>query len=83
MAVSVGQEVVLIGGEVANQNTAKNSVESYNVLTNSWRTLSPLQVGRHGGAAAVLNNKIHVVSGSEGKGGGPESTVHEVMDIQF
>jgi len=83
MAVSVGPEVVIIGGEVHTQTRAEDSVESYNVNTNTWRALSPLQVGRHGGAAAVINNQIHVVSGSENKGGGPESTVHEVLDIRF
>ena len=83
MAVSVGQEVLLIGGEIQNSGTAKDSVESYNVITNTWRALSPLQIGRHGGAAAVINNKVHVVSGSEGRGGGPESAVHEVLDVQF
>ena len=81
MSVAVGNEVVLIGGEVADSGDAKDTVESYNVVSNTWRQLGSLQVGRHSGAAAVLNSKIHVVSGSERKGGSPESVAHEVLDI--
>jgi len=82
MAVTVDQEVIFIGGEAGNSIDAKTTVESYNVVTNTWRQLSPLQVGRHSGGAAILNNEIHVISGSEKKGGSPESIAHEVIDIR-
>ncbi len=79
MTVTVGQEVIVIGGEVGNNSIAKNTVESYNVISNTWRKLTPLQIGRHSGAAAALNNKIHVIAGSKKKGGSPETTAHEVL----
>ena len=79
MTVAVGNEVIVIGGETKGFNYAREHVEAYNVVTDSWRQLSPLQVGRHGGVAAVMNSAVHVVSGSERKGGAPESTVHEKM----
>lgn len=82
MTVAAGQEVIVIGGEVGSSGDAENTVESYNVVSNTWRTLSPLQTGRHSGAAVIIGSKIHVVSGSEKKGGSPESTAHEVLDFK-
>ncbi|MEM7259508.1 MAG: kelch repeat-containing protein, partial [Pseudomonadota bacterium] len=81
MTVAVGSEVIVIGGETATPGDAKDDVEAYNVQTNQWRSLKPLSVGRHSGAAAVLGDKIHVVSGSERRGGAPESDVHETLKI--
>ncbi len=81
MTVTVGQEVVVIGGEVGTDGNAENTVESYNIINNTWRQLSPLQIGRHSGAAVILNDSIHVISGSEKKGGSPESTAHEVLNF--
>ena len=81
MTVSVGADVIVIGGESAGIATARDTVEAYNVLSNSWHTLDSLGTGKHGGAAAVLNEKIHVVSGSENLGGAPESTSHETLGI--
>jgi len=79
MTVAAGDEVVVIGGETGSSDNAKATVESYNVASNTWRQLASLKIGRHSGAAAVLNNEIHVISGSEKKGGSPESTAHEVI----
>lgn len=81
MTVSVGQEVIVIGGESVSQVSAHQNVEAYNVTTNSWRTLKSLKQGRHSGAAAVVAGAIHVASGSENRGGAPESTTHESLSI--
>jgi N-acetylneuraminic acid mutarotase len=81
MAVPVGDEVIVIGGEVKSPRPAKDDVEAYNVKTNKWRSLEPLSVGRHSGAAAVLEGKVHVVSGGERRGGSSESTMHETLKI--
>ena len=81
MTVAAGNEVIVIGGEVSNETDAKTTVESYNVLNDTWRQLSPLIVGRHSGAATILNNEIHVISGSERRGGSPESIAHEVLNF--
>ncbi len=81
MTVRVGNEVVVIGGETAEPGLAQKEVEAYNVNSNSWRSLQSLNVGRHSGAAAIVNGQIHVVSGSERRGGSPESVVHEVLPI--
>jgi len=81
MTVSVGEEIIVIGGESDQINRARDKVEAYNVNSDTWRTLQPLNTGRHGGAAAVLGDKIHVVSGSERRGGSPESREHETLAI--
>ena len=81
MTVAVGQEVIVIGGEVLSELNAKTTVESYNVVSDTWRKLPSLKIGRHSGAAVILNNEIHVISGSERRGGAPESTAHEVINF--
>ena len=81
MTVVAGDEVVVIGGEVANETDAKTTVESYNVVSDTWRQLASLKIGRHSGVTTILNNEIHVISGSERRGGSPESTAHEVMNF--
>ena len=83
MTVTVGDEIIVIGGEALNSpaNLAKKQVEAYNVKSNNWRSLQPLKIGRHGGGAAVIGDLLHVVSGSEKIGGAPESTAHEVIKI--
>ena len=81
MAVTVGSEVLVIGGESSGRSTAHNEVEAYNVNTNSWRALSPLQQARHSGAAARLEDGVHVVVGATTIGGANETTSHESLSI--
>ena len=80
-SVGVGNEVIVLGGEAAGQSSAFDVVEAYNVNTNSWRTLSPMLVGRHSGAAGIIGNRLHMVAGSGGVGGAPELTSHESLLI--
>jgi N-acetylneuraminic acid mutarotase len=79
MTVAVGDEVVVIGGESTVTSAAHRNVEAYNVRSDRWRVLKPLNTGRHSGAAVVLGRSIHVVTGSENRGGAPESTSHEIL----
>jgi N-acetylneuraminic acid mutarotase len=39
------------------------SLEAYDPAGNSWQTLQPMPVSRHGLAGAVLGNRLHMVSG--------------------
>ncbi len=80
MTVSTGSEVVVIGGESGSSAIAHNDVEALDVTTGQWRRLQPLIIGRHGGGAVALDNKIHVVSGNTVRGGGAETPTHEVLD---
>jgi len=81
MAVSFGNEVVVIGGETLGSAAAHRDVEAFNVLTGKWRKLQPLLEGKHSGGAVVLGDKIHVVSGNTTRGGGNESINHETLEF--
>ncbi len=81
MSVAVGDEVIVIGGESKSKVNAHNDVEALNVKTGKWRKLQPLLVGRHSGGAALLDNKVHVISGNTTRGGGNESTSHETLRL--
>jgi hypothetical protein len=79
MTVAVGDEVVVIGGESTAGTGAHRNVEAFNVNTGRWRSLDDLRTARHGGAAGVLNGVIHVVAGNTKRGGGRETSDHEVL----
>ena len=79
-SVAVGNFVVVIGGE-STQDLAHNETEALNTLTNTWTTLDPLVVGRHGTQAVVHNGDIYIASGAGEKGGGPELDSHEIMEV--
>ena len=79
MTVSQSSEVIIIGGESSATDNAHKNVEAFDVQTGSWRTLKPMLVGRHGGAAAIIDGALHVVSGSEKRAAGRETRSHEVL----
>lgn len=79
MTVAHGSDVLVIGGESMASGFAHNNVEAYNVHSKKWRKLKSLNTGRHGGAAAFVNGDLHVVTGSERRAAGRESTSHEVL----
>jgi N-acetylneuraminic acid mutarotase len=79
MAVGLGSELVVIGGESLASSNAHNAVEAFDIFSRSWRRLNPLPTPRHGGAAAVINQNIHVVAGSKQRGGAPETEAHEIL----
>ena len=81
MVVTVGNEAVVIGGEVAGSRAALDTVQAYNVILRKWRTLKPLNTGRHSGGAVVVGNAIHVVSGNTTIGGGSETQSHEKLTL--
>ena len=78
-SLTIGKYVVVIGGESV-QDLAHNEVEALNTETDSWISLDPLVVGRHGTQAAFLDDKIYVTAGAGMKGGSPELTSIEVFD---
>ncbi len=81
MAVSYGEEIIVIGGEASQGVAALKTVEAYNVTTNKWRTLNSLRTARHSGGAAIVGNAIHVVSGNTTTGGGNETQSHEKLNL--
>jgi N-acetylneuraminic acid mutarotase len=70
-AVAVlGNELLVIGGESLAQTLAHNQNEALNVSNNTWRTLDPLQQGRHGTQAIVNNGGVYIATGSHRRGDG-------------
>ena len=65
----IGNEVIYIGGE-KNSGSANDETEALNVNNGTWRTLTPLNRGRHGTQAIVNNENIWIASGSPNRGGG-------------
>jgi len=78
-AVALGSKIVIIGGE-SPQKLAHNQTEAFDVRTQTWSTLAPLQTGRHGTGAVVYKNKVYTAAGSANQGGGPELNTMEVME---
>ena len=81
MVVQVGNEAVVIGGEIGTSTMGLSTVQAYNVVSRKWRRLKSLNLGRHSGGAAVIANAIHVVSGNTTRGGGAETQSHEKLDL--
>ena len=72
MAILYNNDILVIGGESINQNTAHNEVEGLNVYTHLWKTYPPLVQGRHGTGVVLYKNDLYVVSGCGNRGGSPE-----------
>ena len=60
-----GRRIYVAGGEVTTQELvgAFRAIEAYDPLTDSWSTLPPMPMPRHGAAGAVIGNRLYLVSG--------------------
>ncbi len=73
----IGDDILVIGGE-REAGSAKDETEALNTVTGNWRTLTPLNDGRHGTQAITNNGGVYVVAGSPNRGGGQQAS-HEVF----
>jgi len=82
--------IYVAGGEVRDQKLwgTFRVVEAYEPATNSWSTLPPIPIPRHGHAAAVIGNRLHVVSGDVQSLGGSkppgiqiETDLHDALEL--
>ncbi|MCP5117834.1 MAG: galactose oxidase, partial [bacterium] len=69
-----------MGGETA-QKPAHAETQRLDAKTGKWTQQAPLNRGRHGTQAAVINNKIYIAAGSGNRGGGPELSSTEVFSL--
>tara|TARA_R110002073_G_scaffold149182_1_gene302636 strand:- start:10643 stop:10945 length:303 start_codon:yes stop_codon:yes gene_type:complete len=76
----VGRGIV-IGGRESTQKTAHDQVEAYNVKTGQWRDWPSLERGRHGSGFAIVGDHVYTASGSGGRGGSPELTSIERLQL--
>ena len=60
-----GHRIYVAGGEVTTKQLvgAFRAIEAYDPATNSWATLPPMPMPRHGVAGAVIGNRFYLVSG--------------------
>jgi len=79
--MTLGDEVLVIGGETRGQRVAHNEVEAYSESRGSWRSLPGLERGRHGTGAFVFDGYIHTCSGSGNRGGSPELKTMERIAV--
>ena len=60
-----GRRIYVAGGEVTTKQLvgAFRAIEAYDPAINSWMTLPPMPMPRHGVAGAVIGNRFYLVSG--------------------
>ncbi|WP_235835927.1 Kelch repeat-containing protein [Cognatitamlana onchidii] len=73
--------LILIGGESVSQKKAHSEVSAFNTETASWMYLDSLTIGRHGTQAVLLDQCIYIVAGSGNRGGKPELSSLEKLDL--
>ena len=89
-----GRRIYCAGGEVTTKELVGTfrGIEAYEPTTNSWTTLLPMPMPRHGLAGAVIGNRFHLVSGMIQSAGAmamfdPKLEVHtashDVLELQF
>jgi N-acetylneuraminic acid mutarotase len=89
-----GRRIYVAGGEVTTKELvgAFRAVEAYEPATNSWISLPPMPMPRHGIAGAVIGNEFHLVSGMIQSAGAltfldPRLEVHtgqhDVLELNF
>lgn len=85
MVASVGQEMLVAGGESGDSEVALSTVEAYDVVNDSWRALQNMNTGRHSGGGEVIGTLWHVFSGSISRGGGEtnETSLHETLELDI
>ncbi len=81
MAVGVDSSVVVVGGESGEQKVAHDEVEAYDPLKNAWKAWPSLVRGRHGAGVFQYGMSLYVCSGSGNRGGSPELTTMERLDL--
>ena len=74
---SIGNQLIVAGGESGSQSIAHNEVEALDTVNLSWRELSPLKDGRHGTSIVAGEGGLYIVAGSGSFGGSPELTSQE------
>src|SRR6185436_12519980 len=66
-AVAIGPRIFVIGGFKTTTNVPTSDVLIYDTRSHSWSNAAPLNAPRGGHAAAVLDGKIHVISGGNSR----------------
>jgi len=88
MGVGVyGGRIYVAGGEYQDPHLMATfrAVEAYDPATNSWETMPSMPVSRHGLAAGVIGNRLHLVGGdvqSAGSGIYVSTGEHDALEFR-
>ncbi|MEM6805812.1 MAG: PKD domain-containing protein, partial [Bacteroidota bacterium] len=66
--VSMDGKIIVIGGEVQDEQRALKTLEAYDLGTNQWINLQDLSTGMHATPGIVNNGSIYLAGGSEWRG---------------
>jgi len=80
-AFAYKSEIIIGGGESTAHEAAHDEVEAFDTKAGTWRKWPPLQNGRHGTGFAVVGDYVYTASGSGNRGGGPELTSVERLQL--
>ncbi len=80
-AFAWNDNIVIGGGESMKQEAAHSEVEAYNVNTSTWSNWPLLNEGRHGTGFAVIGDYVYTASGCGKRGGQPELTTLERLEL--
>lgn len=87
MGVGVyGGRIYVAGGEYQDPHLMATfrAVEAYDPATNSWETMPSMPVSRHGLAAGVIGNQLHLVGGDvQSAGSGIDVSTGEHDALEF
>jgi N-acetylneuraminic acid mutarotase len=89
-----GKWIYVAGGEVTTNGVVGvfNGIQAYDPAINSWLTLAPMMMPRHGLAGAVIGNEFHLVSGMIQSAGAmtffdphleTHTSAHDVLELDF
>ena len=89
-----GKWIYVAGGEVTTNGVVGvfNGIQAYDPAINSWLTLAPMMMPRHGLAGAVIGNEFHLVSGMIQSAGAmtffdphleTHTSSHDVLELDF
>jgi N-acetylneuraminic acid mutarotase len=89
-----GKLIYVAGGEITTNGLvgAYNGIQAYDPAINSWMTLAPMTMPRHGLAGAVIGNEFHLVSGMIQSAGAmvftdpsleTHTASHDVLELDF
>ncbi|MCM2679878.1 Kelch repeat-containing protein [Echinimonas agarilytica] len=81
MSLTVEPYIVVVGGETQRATPAHNEVEAFNVRTEQWYSWPNLVEGRHGSGVILHQGKLWTGLGSGARGGKPELTTLEALEL--